>query len=65
MTVEVRGTYQFVPFGTTRATIVIASARDASSLQAGEDDVCVVRGNTADETVASIPLPTHRLGDEE
>jgi hypothetical protein len=66
MNVDLRGTYQIVPFGTMRAVIVIPSlATGDGSLHVGGDNARVLRGNTADEAVTSISLADEPSGDKE
>jgi hypothetical protein len=60
MAVEVHGINQVIPFGMTRMTVVIPSLGGISdSPQSSGDEVRVLRGNTADETVSSIFLPEY------
>jgi hypothetical protein len=64
MTVEMNATCQVVPFGALRVTLVIPSRASGLS-RSEEDDVRVLRGNTADEAVISISSPDHPSGEKE
>jgi hypothetical protein len=55
---QMRVTSQIVPFGTARHTIVMpALTLNAGLTESDSERVRILRGNTAEEAVSSIPAP--------
>ena len=60
MSTEPQRTFQILPFGSARLTVVIPSAKYDSDSDNDSGEVRILRGNTAEEGVSLFVVPEQR-----